>query len=173
MSDSTLWHCLECPCNVGFRYTSTITFGQHFKSHRHQLYEFRHKDRKQRITIGHLETRNVQLHHQLLKMKQTKDILQTQYANVNNRLSQECQKTRMLTDLVDEVRQEKKDENRRDRLVMMYVWRIWITKCQLSQVRQHSYRTYFDQCLKHLLHMYQFKRALRRCHDIIERYESH
>lgn len=39
MSEFALWCRGECPCYPGFRYYSSFTFDNHFRSKRHQLYE--------------------------------------------------------------------------------------------------------------------------------------
>lgn len=52
---SSLWHTLRCPCHPDFTYLSARTFGIHFDSQRHQMFELSRVHKESRVRIGQLE----------------------------------------------------------------------------------------------------------------------
>jgi len=165
-----MWHRLECPCNPQFRYKSHLTFAHHFESKRHELFEIRTRYKELRIQSGLLETSNTRLKHE-------KSILQSQYNRLNETLSQKCTILQSQYNRLNEILSKKCTESESLRAALdemktrKHLWAgryiaHWIT----SRWRSYDkYRVQFNQCLKHLIHVHNYRQALRACYDLLEK----
>lgn len=165
-SESALWHRLECPCHAGFRYASSITFTKHFQSQRHQLYELQKRCREQRIRLGQMESLTTQLQQQLRRSESTTSTLTTQYDTLNQRLSAAICKTKTLEDTLFEMMHQK--HRHYAATVIVHAWRAYIARRRHARLQGQYARRVFDQCLKHMQSVYQYRKALLICYSMME-----